>query len=81
MATCTDCICQYCCKYDRFFDQNDVENKCNYFKPTADVQEVKHGKWIENKKVSANPYCSVCGAVGGGSYCSHCGAKMDLVGD
>ena len=47
MATCIDCIHQYCCKYDRFFGIDDVENKCNYFKPTADVQEVKHGKWID----------------------------------
>lgn len=35
MATCIDCIHQYCCKYDRFFGIDDVENKCNYFKATA----------------------------------------------
>ena len=55
--------------------------------PAADVQEVKHGKWIHD-----NFECSVCGgslddimdadsyfAIGfdGCDYCPWCGAKMD----
>ena len=38
--TCNDCIHQYCCKYDRFFGVDEVENKCNYFKNKADFVEV-----------------------------------------
>ena len=38
--TCNDCIHQYCCKYDRFFGVDDVENKCYYFKNKADYAEV-----------------------------------------
>ena len=51
--------------------------------PTADVVEVKHGKWDINKN------CSVCGvykfegldadvwADWDIDYCPHCGSKMD----
>lgn len=61
--------------------------------PAADVQEVKHGKWIAKKiiKESYNygvPYeifrCSEClymlsenGLVRRYNYCPHCGARMD----
>ena len=38
--TCHDCIHKYCCKYDRFFGVDEVENKCNYFKNKADFVEV-----------------------------------------
>lgn len=58
--------------------------------PTADVQEVKHGKWAiryEGTYKRAKCYCSVCGksnGIGGiisnqkKPYCPNCGAKMDL---
>lgn len=39
--TCKDCIHQYCCKYDRFFGVDEVENKCYYFKNKADYAEAK----------------------------------------
>lgn len=56
--------------------------------PAADVQEVKHGRWI--KKYRGNYLCSVCGAwyrtkddygniIDGemtANYCESCGAKM-----
>lgn len=52
--------------------------------PTADVQEVRHGKWCH---IDADEWCcSYCGHVVSteGSwekptkkYCSECGAKMD----
>ena len=55
--------------------------------PTADVQEVKHGKWIMGIDEADYEYgtCSVCGYIewdtfGRGDYpffCSNCGAKMD----
>lgn len=73
-------------------------NKCNNcytsnfinYLPTADVAEVKHGKWVEphwrNSVSCAN--CSICGAEAYHydfhgvqktyRYCPNCGAKMDL---
>lgn len=52
--------------------------------PTADVQEVKHGKWIL-KHIGAGHYwgCSICSSSliclsEGMNYCPYCGAKMDL---
>ena len=75
-------------------------NKCNNcytsnfinYLPTADVAEVKHGKWVEphwrNSVSCAN--CSICGAEAYHydfhgvqktyRYCPNCGAKMDLEG-
>lgn len=57
-------------------------------KETADVQEVKHGKWIELVKIRKGGeirlvhwQCSLCGCFLGTnteSYCPNCGAKMDL---
>jgi len=53
--------------------------------PTADVQEVKHGKWVEDNDGVTR--CSNCGAKANrnfyvnvqelSDYCPHCGAKMD----
>lgn len=59
--------------------------------PTADVKEVKHGQWIEDKKDSSSR-CSICGwytdydydyvtnnGLGNEDFlfCGHCGARMD----
>lgn len=43
--------------------------------PTADVQEVKHGKW---KVGHLDLYCCNCGEVVDEkkNYCPNCGAKM-----
>lgn len=86
MARCPDCIHQYCCKYDRFFGVNEVENKCIYFKPTADVVEVKHGEWLSNAQTDEY-ICSECDGIAPvdsekeefyeSNYCPNCGAKMD----
>nr|DAN10114.1 MAG TPA: Transcription initiation factor IIE, alpha FINGER, Transcription [Caudoviricetes sp.] len=47
--------------------------------PTADVQEVRHGKW--GKSLFAQDFfrCSLCSSVWNRKfeYCPHCGAKMD----
>lgn len=51
--------------------------------PAADVQEIKHGKWIPDKKREGIVICSECKR---GEccdwfrykYCYECGARMDL---
>lgn len=48
-----------------------------YELPTADVEEVRHGEWLEN---GANYKCSRCGNTESyytDSYCRVCGARMD----
>ena len=61
--------------------------------PTADVQPVKHGRWIQDEHTYSgcwtyNYVCSACGEIGGSwlrnirrdqmfPYCPFCGAKMD----
>ena len=56
--------------------------------PTADVQEVKHGKWIvrhrhehypSGKAYDENvcPFCKRADHNGDGIFCGYCGAKMD----
>ena len=59
--------------------------------PAADVQEVRHGKWVEYEKgmIVTSYKCSLCGdvvmddtgydVVKDYPYC-HCGAKMDVKG-
>lgn len=57
-----------------FAYQDEIDNI-----PTADVEEVRHGYWIEDKYNEFFPYkCSLCGddAEIKYKYC-HCGAKMD----
>lgn len=49
--------------------------------PTADVQEVRHGKWKLDR--FGNAWCSLCHHCGNNDaeasdYCPNCGAKMDL---
>ena len=60
--------------------------------PAADVEEVKHGKWIQEQikieNMSIVRYRNTCSECGGKadfllrelhySYCPHCGAKMVL---
>ena len=74
------------------FDQNlevliplsDVR-KALQMTPTADVQEVRHGRWISNDLGGYKwfYYCSECDWVDGypfndrHKYCPNCGAKMD----
>lgn len=50
----------------------------------ADVQEVRHGRWILGGEEGWPKWtCSVCGGDGRGDYtiCPWCGAKMDEVTD
>ena len=53
--------------------------------PTADVQKVRHGKWIVGNYVCGEYEfkCSVCGNTEWHTsystpFCPHCGARMDL---
>lgn len=53
--------------------------------PTADVQKVRHGRWISNDLGGYEwaYYCSECGWIDGypfndrHKYCPNCGTKMD----
>ena len=46
--------------------------------PTADVQEVRHGHWIDVNGDRRIFECSVCGGISccNQAYCNECGAKM-----
>lgn len=50
--------------------------------PAADVEPVRHGRWIDNGiPESVLSGCSICGYSCGAytfNYCPNCGAKMDL---
>lgn len=51
--------------------------------PTADVEPVRHGHWVEDKYGSVFE-CSYCGYSTDfrlSNYCPNCGAKMDMDGD
>ena len=55
--------------------------------PTADVVEVRHGRWIEDSLIDGASFCSLCGYEDyrydndrnewGSKYCPNCGAEMD----
>ena len=48
--------------------------------PTADVVEVKHGKWLKVQELSPRYVCTCCNHLYnnmGYKYCPNCGAKMD----
>ena len=71
-----------------FYDATDLEailNEC----PAADVQEVRHGRWITlDDEYIDECKCSSCGVLeyfNKGwkrfNYCPNCGSRMDLEGD
>ena len=48
--------------------------------PTADVEEVRHGKWTKSSPCNRFMNCSSCGFGQNHTtfnYCPNCGAKMD----
>lgn len=48
--------------------------------PTADVKEVKHGRWIKDRNFNDDlARCSACHIFSDRqpNYCPNCGAKMD----
>lgn len=87
---CKDCIHNEVCHMREVC--NDIEEQikelgCMDFIARADVQEVKHGKWMLEREPNGKPYCyhcSVCdndyhfiGIKTQYRYCPNCGAKMD----
>lgn len=79
-----------CARYMAQLDERTRFKHMIYDSPAADVEEVKHGKWVKphwrNSVSCAN--CSICGAEAYHydfhgvqktyRYCPNCGAKMDL---
>ncbi len=57
------------------FDRQDAEDDLKSI-PAADVEEVKHGEWLEGNRWQL---CSKCRKRGKKSwhYCPNCGARMD----
>ena len=64
------------------YDTTDLAEMLDYM-PAADVQEVKHGRWITKGQ---DIFCSVCGEESAytwcgaskfSNYCPSCGAKME----
>lgn len=56
-----------------------IMDDCRTIKLSADVVEVKRGKWL-NIIFTQRYICSLCGNeiyFGKAKYCSECGAKMD----
>ena len=67
----------YACEYPTALVMAIIDNVS-----TADVVEVRHGKWITNE-FGRIFICSECSATRGQKekYCGNCGAKMDLGDD
>lgn len=61
---------------------SDVADMLAHF-PAADVQEVRHGRWVVKSDYPKKAECSACGypieneLVCWWDYCPNCGAKMD----
>lgn len=52
--------------------------------PSADVVQVRHGRWTHKPNVYGVAYCSECDyelRINNASYCPNCGAKMDEHGE
>ena len=74
------------CEADALYKATDIYNVIKSA-PTADVQEIKHGKWKlcyeDWRRQIAGDECSACGFQHYGAcishyhYCPNCGAKMD----
>lgn len=66
--------------YENYRELQDYIRKM--YQPAADVQEVRHGRWIDTNHCDYSVQCSECGSslsseLLGYDYCPKCGAKMD----
>ena len=95
MATCRDCFHWNACENMikicncKVYEVSEGAEECEHFTPTADVEEVKYGEWIEKEELYGDVYytCSNCNndwtTIDGTpqqnfmNYCPNCGAKMD----
>ena len=86
MATCNDCFHWGACKNMiqicncKVFEVSEGAEECEHFTPTADVVEVKHGKWVCLEAEIGYFACSECDhriLRAECNYCPNCGAKMD----
>lgn len=67
------------------FAEPDCEYEAVEAVPSADVQPVRHGSWIEDKYNDLDFVCSECGepcanmvmGMPRDRYCKWCGARMD----
>lgn len=77
---------EYCKNYCRCSKEFCEKESCPIWKaPAADVEPVRHGRWIHEETEGGFHVwsCSRCGRGMNGNpkgtnlYCYHCGAKMD----
>lgn len=73
---------------ERWVPEHEIGAMLDYF-PTADVAEVRHGRWVRGDEMADYPrvpynpwetYCSCCGEImeqSHDNFCGNCGAKMD----
>lgn len=78
-----DIVSQYCLDDDGSCSKADVDPREMLDEiealPSADVQPVRHGRWIISSD-GYYPYCSECQARPEGKptkFCGECGARMD----
>ncbi len=68
----------------RFYDNEVTARELIDEQPTADVQPVKHGRWIENsdpgQNINEHYMCSECGCTfhnwANDNYCPNCGCPF-----
>ncbi len=77
-----ECIEEGWIKLDTESDTNRMIHLIRDTAPSADVQPVRHGKWVmtwHNLFRAKLPVCSYCDSYGvyKTKYCPNCGARMD----
>ena len=91
-ASCKNCINNGCCPVQEAVDNVEQKIKevggCDYFAPSADVVEVRHGEWVSSLHYYGWYMCSECKCSdekcqpnfdkkNAWKSCPNCGAKMD----
>lgn len=75
---CDKCYHGRVCAYRHQY--HDMIVDCNHYKPTADVEEVRHGRWLPQVVAGVKAWdCSECKTIGSPHWkrCPICEAKMD----
>ena len=65
-------------EFSNWCDKDEVSELIDNM-PSADVEPVRHGRWLDRTQEPGVAECSVCGSAGmfWMNYCPNCGAKMD----